>query len=117
MLTWKNNTPLFSMNGDLGDALIMYFGEVMFDGFTFSEFHCQILLVEHNDTWSEKVKLNRLLYEGNKEPDVDMFVSELQSALQAHLDFDFSKYWSDWKKADPYFQAFVRDSSKHTWLA
>ena len=116
MLTWQNKTPLFSLYGELGDALIMFFGEVMFDGFTFAEFHCRIILVEHKGTWLAKANLSRLLYEGNKEPDIDMFVAGVQSALQAHLDFDFSKYLNHWKEEDSHFSAVVRSTSEDPWL-
>ena len=115
MLSWKNNTPRFSLNGDFGDALLLYFGETNVDDIIVSECILQIRLLELNDTWSAKAKLYRT-YNDTKEPEVDIFISELTSALQAHLDFDFSKYWSDWTKVDPHFRAYVLDSSKHTWL-
>ena len=116
MLTWKNNTPLFSLHGELGNSIIMFFGEVMFDGFTFSEFRCRVLLFEYNETWSvKKGKMHRLLNEGNEEPDVEMFISELQSAVDAHMSFDFSNYWNYWNEVDPHFHAFVLDTSKHAW--
>jgi len=79
------------------------------------ETHFHIRLFEHNEAWSAKAKLYRV-YDHAKEPEVDMFVSELNSALKAQLDFDFSKYWSHWKKEDSHFHASVLDSSKNTWI-
>ena len=116
MLTRNNNTPLFSMDGDLGDVLILYFGETTIDDIYVSEFMCQIRLSNHKDEWSVKVKLYRTYDDGAKEPDIDIFISELKSTLQTHLDFDFSKYLRRWKEEDSHFVAVVVDSSKHTWL-
>ena len=115
MLTWKDNAPLFSMNGAMGDALLLYFGETNVDDILVSECILQIRLFELNHMWSAKTKLHRT-YDDIKEPEVDIFISELESALQAHLDFEFSKYWTDWKKADPHFRAYVLNSPEPTWI-
>ena len=115
MLTWKTNTPQFSVNGDNGNTLHLLFGETYVDDINPPEYAVRIRLFEFNKSWSAKPELYPTLKD-TEEPEIDLFVSELTYSLQAHLDFDFSKYLSDWKEADPHFMAFVSDSSKHTWL-
>lgn len=116
MLTWKTNTPQFSVNGDDGNSLLLYFGETYVDDFSPPECVVHIRLFELNKSWSAKAKSYPTHPDSATPPEVDMLVSELTSALQARLDFEFSKYLSDWKEADPHFMVIVLDSSKHTWL-
>jgi hypothetical protein len=115
VLTWKNNRPLFSRNGELGDGLLMWFGQTYYDDLIVPEFMCSIRLVEHNDMWSAKTKLDQL-YPDTKVPDVGPFIVELKAAIKAHLDFDFGKYWSHWEREDPHFHAGVLDTSTSTWF-
>lgn len=115
MLTWNNHTPRFSNGGYLGDALLLYFGFSLVDDIEVSEFTYRIRLFRDNDLWSAKVKLSREQGYG-KQPEIDLFLSELNSALEAQLDFDFSNYLGHWKKEDSGFLATVLDSSIQTWL-
>ena len=116
MLNWKNNSPFFALNGEFGELLLLYFGSTYVDDIKTSEAIFAVQLFSQNAEWTIKTRWSTF-DDAYQKPAVDAFMSELNSALNDHLEFDFSNHLDHWKQNDPEFRCGVVDIKKYKGLA
>jgi hypothetical protein len=102
MLTWQGNAPRFVAEGIVGDKMTFFFGLTNLDDIEIAEFHFVIQLFECNGTWSVHTEW-RQWGDQDQKPKVEVFLSELNTALKTRQGFDFKKYWQDWSHKDSHF--------------
>jgi len=109
MLTWQSNAPQFVAKGFVGNKMTFFFGMTNLDDIEIAEFHFVIQLFECEGDWSVHTEW-RQWGEGDRKPQVEVFLSELKQALKTRQDFDFGKYWQEWGRQDPHFAVVIRNT-------
>ena len=109
MLTWQNNAPRFAAKGCVGDTMTFFFGSTNLDDIEIAEFHFGIQLFERDGTWSISTEWHQW-GQRTQQPNLEDFLSELNTALKTQTELEFRQYWQAWSQEDSYFSVVIRNT-------